>query len=207
MTTHKNNLTMKPAAARLLRTLTLLALLVAANSPSVHAQTDSNVQFAAAIQNPDTARSESASPIEGAWIFTNTRINQGGFTFTALGLFAAGGVFTATGSIDRTDPISPLMGSWKRTEFNRFQSTAHFFAFDPTRKAVAMIKVNQTFQLTNSNDMIGTGLGFACDLNGAKCVAVPEVTIKITAKRIVTETMCGCEKQWLSLEPKERLKH
>ena len=170
-------------------TARLAALLVALSGSAVMAQTtDSNGHMAGA-QYSGSARPElSASPIEGAWIFTNTLVNQGGVSFTALSLFSAGGVFNATGSNDRVMPISNLMGSWKRTEFNLFQSTAYFFAFDPTGNPVAMLKTNLTFQLTSSNELVGKGVVFACDVQGMKCVAVPAGAIETKGRRVVTET-------------------
>jgi hypothetical protein len=57
-------------------------------------------------------------------------INQG-TTFTAVASFTAGGLFFATGSNDRVNPVSPLYGSWQRIRRHRFSSTTYFFAFDP----------------------------------------------------------------------------
>ena len=100
---------------------------------------------------------ESSSQIEGSWILTNERIFQG-FSFNALASFTTGGVWVGTGSIEM-DPTmgvtSTLQGSWKQTSPNHFTSTSYFFAFDPSGKAVAMIKVNQSFQLTGRNELIG----------------------------------------------------
>jgi hypothetical protein len=138
---------MKCKAVSLLGAFTVIALVLPALNSTVSAQTGS------------------PSAIEGSWILTNERINQG-FTFTALASFTAGGVFLATGSIDRLNPISPLHGSWQRTDANRFDSTTYFFAFDPAGNAVAMIKTNQVFQLTNENELVGSGVGYACDLQG-----------------------------------------
>jgi hypothetical protein len=55
-----------------------------------------------------------SAPIEGTWILTIHRVNQG-IDFSALQSFTAGGVTVATGTIDRTPPppISPLYGSWR----------------------------------------------------------------------------------------------
>jgi hypothetical protein len=129
-----------------------------------------------------------ASPIEGSWILTIDRINQG-TTFTALMSFTAGGVAMATGSIDRLPPppISPLYGSWKRTGRDRFDSTIYFFAFDPLGNAVAMIKTNIVFHLKSRNELVGSGVGFSCDLEGENCVSVPAVSIQLAGKRIVPE--------------------
>src|SRR3954452_17189965 len=67
-------------------------------------------------------RNENGSQIEGSWILTNERVNQNGFTFTAVASFAAGGVWLAAGSIDPQN--SALYGSWKRTRHNRYDSTS-----------------------------------------------------------------------------------
>jgi hypothetical protein len=64
-------------------------------------------------------RSRLSAPIEGSWIFAVTRINDLSASFTAVASFTAGGVFLATGSNDHLSspgPVSPLYGTWKRTE-------------------------------------------------------------------------------------------
>ncbi|HSU31727.1 MAG TPA: hypothetical protein VLJ11_10875 [Bryobacteraceae bacterium] len=128
-----------------------------------------------------------ASRIEGTWIVTVDRINEG-VTFTALQSFAGGGVALATGSIDRTPPppISPLYGSWKRTGPNRVDVTINFFAFDPLGNAVAMIKNNETFHLDGPNELKGSGAAFACDPHGENCVSAGS-PIRITGKRLIPE--------------------
>ncbi|HYI92262.1 MAG TPA: hypothetical protein VEX68_01840 [Bryobacteraceae bacterium] len=132
-------------------------------------------------------RNENGSQIEGSWILTNERINQNGFTFTAVASFASGGVWLAAGSIDPQN--SALYGSWKRTGPNRYDSTSFFYVFDPAGNAVAMVKVNQSFKLTGQNQLTGSGVGLACNLQGENCVSVPAVTIRITGRRIVPETL------------------
>src|SRR3954449_8850840 len=84
----------------------------------------------------DTERGEHegsglSAPIEGTWIMTIHRVNQG-ITFSALQSSTAGGVTLATGTVDRTPPppISPLYGSWKRTGHNRYAAIICFFLFD-----------------------------------------------------------------------------
>lgn len=124
------------------------------------------------------------SPIEGSWIFS---IDEGPLSFTALGSFCAGGVFSGTGSLDRVNPISTLMGSWKRTGPSRFDSTVYFFAFDPAGNAVAMLKANQTFSLNSRNELVGAVLVFSCDLQGENCVSVSPAPSKVAGKRIVVE--------------------
>ncbi len=164
----------------LLGAFSMLALAVPAMNTTAFAQSDS--RFA-----QGDSRDENDSQIEGSWILRNERINQQGFTFTAVASFAAGGVWSAVGSIDPQN--SALFGSWKRVGQNRYDSTSYFFVFDPAGNAVAMVKVNQTFQLTGQNQLKGNGVGFACNLEGENCVSVPAVTIRITGHRIVPESL------------------
>lgn len=134
-------------------------------------------------------RERAATSIEGSWIFTIDRINQG-FTFTALQSFTAGGVTLATGSVDRTPPppISPLYGSWKRVDYDRFAATIYFFTFDLAGKATGMIKTNLSLRLESRSALTGSGVGFSCDLEGENCVSVPAVDIQIKGRRIRAET-------------------
>jgi hypothetical protein len=157
----------------ILGAFSMLALAVPAMNMTAFAQSDS--------------RDENGSQIEGSWILRNERINQQGFTFTAIASFATGGVWSAAGSIDPQN--SALFGSWKRVAPNRYDSTSYFFVFDPAGTAVAMVKVNQTFRLTEQNQLIGNGVGFACNLQGENCVSVPAVTIRITGRRVVPESL------------------
>jgi hypothetical protein len=122
--------------------------------------------------------------IEGSWILS---IDEGPVSFTAFGSFSAGGVFSGTGSLDRVNPISTLMGSWKRTGPNRFESTSYFFAFDPAGNAVAMLKANQTFYLNGRNELVGAALVYSCNLQGENCVSVSPEPSKIMGRRIVVE--------------------
>lgn len=136
-----------------------------------------------------TAMAQSVAPsVEGSWIFTVDLINQG-TTFTAVASFTAGGVFLATGSNDRVNPVSPLYGSWQRIRRHRFNSTAYFFAFDPANPngaAVAMLKTNQVFQLKNQDELVGVGDLSSCDLQGQNCVNIP-AGIQTRGRRIVPE--------------------
>lgn len=136
-----------------------------------------------------TAMAQSVAPsVEGSWIFTVDLINQG-TTFTAVASFTAGGVFLATGSNDRVNPVSPLYGSWQRIRRHRFNSTAYFFAFDPANPngaAVAMLKTNQVFQLKNQDDLVGVGDLSSCDLQGQNCVNMAG-SIQTRGRRIVPE--------------------
>ena len=142
--------TMKHKAVSLLATITLLALVAPAINSTASAQTGSGDNNGPQIAEV-FRQSGSSSPIAGSWILTNERINQG-VSFTAVGSFTAGGVVLFTGSIGAVPPL--LHGSWERTGFNRFDSTVYFFAFDPTGKAVAMIKTNQVFQLNSRDELV-----------------------------------------------------
>ena len=132
----------------------------------------------------DNARSGLSAPIEGTWILNIDRVTQG-FSFTALQSFTAGGVTLATGTADRTPPppISPLYGSWKRDGDNSYVATICFFIFDPSGKAVAMLKTPETFQLVDHDNLTGTGTGLLCEVNGDNCVDTNS-PITITGKRL-----------------------
>ena len=133
------------------------------------------------------ASADSSARIEGSWISVITIPT---ISFTALSSFTAGGVFLATGSLDRANPVSPLYGSWKRIGPRRFSSTAYFFAFDPANpnsEAVAILKTTSEYQLTNSDEMVGAGNVSSCDLQGQNCV--PGGTLEFTGKRIVPESL------------------
>src|SRR5260370_37023952 len=75
--------------------------------------------FAVGIGGMSSIARAEESPIEGTWILTINRVNEG-ISFSALQSFTAGGVTLATGTIDRTPPppISPLYGSWRRMWHN-----------------------------------------------------------------------------------------
>lgn len=128
-----------------------------------------------------------AAPIEGTWIFSIHRVTQS-FTFSALQSFTAGGVSLATGTVDRTPPppISPLYGSWRWAGGNSYAASICFFVFDLSGNALVMIKTNETFQLTDQNNLTGSGTGFVCDLNGDNCVNA-NLPVTIIGKRLVAE--------------------
>ncbi len=175
MTIDRNLTAIKRKALSVTGALTVVAFAVPMMSSTAMAQTD--------LQEDDAGL---WSPIQGSWIFSIDRYNQG-TTFTAVASFAAGGVFLATGSGDRIDPISPLYGTWKHTGRNRYDSTTYFFAFDPAGHPVAMIKTNQVFHFKSRNTLVGSGVGFACNLQGQNCVSVPAVSIHIKARRVIVE--------------------
>jgi hypothetical protein len=101
MINQQNMTVIKRRAVSVLRTLTILALAV----PILHSTAWAQAGL------PESMGS-AALPIEGSW---NLSIDDGPVSFTALGSFSAGGVFSGTGSLDRVNPVSTLMGSWKRT--------------------------------------------------------------------------------------------
>jgi hypothetical protein len=49
-----------------------------------------------------------------------------------------------------------------------------------------MIKTNETFQLTDDNNVLGLGTSFACDIDGDNCVNVG-LAITLTGKRVIAE--------------------
>ena len=132
---------------------------------------------------PANSQDREHSKMEGSWIVTNTRINQG-FSFTAVLSFGAGGVLLATGGV-AGPPV--LQGGWERADAHNVDSTIYFFAFDPDGNAVAMIKTVQSFQLTGPDQLVGTGVSYACDLQSENCVEDPSVRIRITGHRVVSE--------------------
>jgi hypothetical protein len=132
---------------------------------------------------PANSQERNRSQIEGSWLCTNTRINQG-FSFTAVLSFGAGGVLLATGSV--AGPAL-LQGGWAPAESHNFDSTIYFFAFDPDGNAVALIKTVQSFQMTSADELVGTGVSYACDMQSENCVEDPSVRIRITGRRVVSE--------------------
>jgi len=139
-----------------------------------------------------TARAQDGrpTPVEGTWLNTITRINQGGATFTAVVSFAGGGVWQATGSTERQNGgVSTLVGSWKRIGDNLYSSRAYFYAFDPSGNPVVLLRVDQLQRLINKNQLVGVGQGYVCSLQGKgqDCVRTPEVDITITADRVVPQ--------------------
>ena len=128
--------------------------------------------------------SAGSQAIEGSWISSLKALN-GSFSFTAVVSFTAGGVYLATGSLDRIMPVSPLYGTWKYKGRDRFNATADFFAFDSTGKAVAMLHIVQGLELKHDGELVGVGEFSVCDVQGESCQRTPETDFSVTAKRIV----------------------
>jgi hypothetical protein len=148
-----------------------------------------NAALFLAMGMTSTARAEDGTPapVQGTWLHTITRINQGGATFTAVASFAGGGVWQATGENDRQNGgVSTLIGSWKHIGANLYSSRAYFFAFDPSGNPVLLLRVDQIQRLKNHNQLEGAGLGYVCSLKGKgeDCVRTPEVDITFTADRV-----------------------
>ena len=145
---------------------------------------------AMAQSSPGDSQGGQAAAIEGTWIFSIHRVVTG-INFTALQSFTAGGVTLATGTIDRMPPpISPLYGSWRRTDNNTYVATINLFVFDPTTgNALAMGINNETIRLTDDNSLIGTGTAFSCNPNGDPntCAIVPQHSITFTGKRVIAQ--------------------
>ena len=144
----------------------------------------------AVVGMTSTARAQEGTPapVQGTWLTTVTRINQGGANFTALVSFAGGGVWQATGANDRQNGgVSTLFGSWKHFGGGVYSSRAYFFAFDPSGHPVVLLRVDQFQRLTNQNQLEGFGEGYVCSLQGKgqDCVRTPEVDITFTANRVV----------------------
>jgi hypothetical protein len=173
----KHSTDMKPKLLNFAAAALAIAFMTVTSSPVF-------AQFASYESGADNKESS----IEGTWLVTVDRINQG-VKFTAFQSFTAGGVALATGSIDRTPPpaISPIYGSWAQTGRNRIDVTIFFFVFDLNGKALFLIKNNETFHLRDANHLIGSGDAFMCDLQGENCVSLGS-PIQITGKRIVPES-------------------
>lgn len=140
---------------------------------------------AMAQSSPGDSQGGQAAAIEGTWIVTIHRVATG-VTFSALQSFTAGGVTLATGTIDRTPPppISPLYGSWRRLDSNTYVVTLNFFIFDSGGTAIGMLQNNETFRLTDDNNVVGSGTASFCDVNGNNCANVNS-PITITGKRLI----------------------
>jgi hypothetical protein len=136
--------------------------------------------------------------IEGTWIVTIDRVGQNNTKFSALQSFTAGGVVLATGTLDRTPPppISPLYGSWTRTDNNTYVATLNFFIFDSAGNALLMLQNNETFHLTDDNTLVGVGTACTWNIVGGiiqnappnKCMPLPGGgLITITGTRLIAQ--------------------
>jgi hypothetical protein len=150
-----------------------------------------------AQSGPGDSQGGQAAAIEGTWIVTVDRVSQN-IKFSALQSFTAGGVVLATGTLDRTPPpaISPLYGSWTRTDNNTYVATLNFFIFDSLGNPLLMFQNNEIFHLTDDNTLVGTGT--ACTWNivggivqlpaqGGTCSPVPGGGITITGTRLIAQ--------------------
>ena len=175
----------RPAMKRLMFAPAILTVATGLISTAYAQDEGFGSRFAAARVDEDRARA--AAPIEGTWILTIDRVNEG-FSFSALQSFTAGGVTLATGSADRTPPppISPLYGSWRRIGHNDYSVAICFFVFDSAGNAVAMIKTPETFKMVDKDNLTGSGTGLACDIHGDNCVDINS-RITITGKRLIAE--------------------
>jgi hypothetical protein len=152
---------------------------------------------AMAQSGPGDSQGGQAAAIEGTWVMTIHRVEQG-LTFTALGSFTAGGVALATGTIDRSlEPLpnSPLYGTWVRTGNNSYAVTLNFFVFDASGNPQGMIINPMTFQLVDDNTLAGTAPPTAlfCPVNGYvvsnKCSSILG-SLKITGNRCNAGSAC-----------------
>lgn len=143
--------------------------------------------LAIAQSSPSDSQDGQAAAIEGTWIVSIHRTVTG-IAFSALQSFTAGGVIVATGSGDRIPPppISPLYGSWKRTDDNTYVALICFFLFDSAGNAIGMLQTPETLHLTGDNSLVGTGSGLLCDINGNNCVNINS-PITIAGKRLIAQ--------------------
>jgi hypothetical protein len=173
------------ALRRLIIAPAILALITGLSSMAYAQNVGLGSRFEAARTDENQARL--AAPIEGTWILTIDRVNQG-FSFSALQSFTAGGVTLATGTVDRTPPppISPLYGTWRRTGHDDYSVVIAFFVFDSAGNALAMIKTPETIEMVDRDNLTGSGTALACDIHGDNCVDLNS-TITFTGKRLIAE--------------------
>jgi len=119
--------------------------------------------------------------------------------FTALVWFSAGGTTGATGTDDRlppfalapTEPISPLIGSWRQVDNNTYVSSLNFSSFNDGSNGTQAgtvaygIQNNITYWLTGYNTLMGRGTSIKCDINFSSCS--PYGSIKITGTRLIAQ--------------------
>jgi hypothetical protein len=146
------------------------------------------VAFSGVSQSTKGAHpSKHATTIEGTWVFTVHRV-QSNVTFTAFQSFAAGGVTTAIGTVDRTPPppISPLIGSWKPLGGGLYGATLCFFIYDTDGHALHMFKNYMTIAVNDDDIAEGAGDADICDPDGSNCVVVPD-QIVFSGRRLVAQ--------------------
>lgn len=103
----------------------LLPAMLLSNCPSpVEAQSESLERQGGSGEGPGEQTNMGSKSIEGAWLVV-VEIPVANLSFTAITTFAAGGVSSSTGAFDRLAQISPLYGTWKRTDRNRFDRTVY----------------------------------------------------------------------------------
>jgi hypothetical protein len=140
------------------------------NCPSpVEAQSESLERQGGSGEGPGEQTNMGSKSIEGAWLVV-VEIPVANLSFTAITTFAAGGVSSSTGAFDRLAQISPLYGTWKRTDRNRFDRTVYFFQFDSVGNPLRMLKNREVYRLKAQNELECDGRQYACDLNGQNCV-------------------------------------
>jgi hypothetical protein len=131
------------------------------------------------------ATAAAEDPIEGSWLLVITPPAGAGSPFSAIGSFAAGGVFVATGENDRAVfPVSEVHGNWQRIGGNRYGSTQYLFAFDSTGHPVGMLRNQWIGQLTGKNELGGPGVVSVCDIHGENCIVQPGFG-SMTGKRMI----------------------
>jgi hypothetical protein len=146
------------------------------------------------------SQGEQGAAIEGTWIQTITPVGAPA-GFTALVWLSAGGATGATGTDDRllpfalvpTEPISPLIGSWKQVGNNTYVSSLNFFSFNDgsngTQAGTAAygIQNNITYWLTSYNSLMGKGNSLKCDINFTPNSCTPFSSITITGTRLIAQ--------------------
>jgi len=134
------------------------------------------------------AAAAAQDPIQGSWLLVVTPPPGAGSPFSAMGSFAAGGVFLGTGEGDRAvHPVSEVHGSWERITGNRYGSIAYLYAFDSTGHPVGMLQNHQVFQLTSKNELVGYAVVNFCDIHGENCTPFPGVGTLTGKRMLVTD--------------------
>ena len=162
--------TTKRKGLHIAATASFLALMLSTTTSMVCAQSGSREA------NDNAGKSAS---IEGSWIFTIDVVGQP-LQFNSLISFTAGGVVVTSPSSPAT---APFYGIWKEKESKSSKAVFYTFVLDSTGKAVGTGKLNLLLHLTSRNELAGTGVGSACDLQGENCLA--QADFEFTGKRII----------------------